>query len=71
MLGRGWAGSSAEADLIDFILHQTARLMISALCVNNSVQRGAKTTLKSATAVLTLFSGCIRYSFYSLSLDLF
>ena len=70
MQGKGWAGSSAEADLIDFILHQTARLMISALCVNNSVQRGAKTSLKSATD-LTLFSGCIRYSFYSLSLDLF
>ena len=75
--GRGWAGSSAEADLIDFILHQTARLMISALCVNNSAERGAKTSLKMLqSATDSIFWGrniwfWLYYSFYSLSLDLF
>ena len=69
-------GSSAEADLIDFILHQTsARLMITALCVNNSEERGEprprfKVQLTQFSGVAAISgSGCIIRFIPSLSIS--
>ena len=41
--------SSADANLIDFILRQTAWLMITALCVNNSTEERSQDFTENAT----------------------
>ena len=45
----GSSERSADANLIDFILRQTAWLMITALCVNNSIEERSQDFTENAT----------------------
>ena len=76
MLRRGWEQCRGGSNWFYIAPNISKRLMITALCVNNSEERGAKTSvLQSATDSIFWCSRNIwfwlYYSFYSLSLDLF